>query len=159
MKTVRSGFNLDRDENSLTTGLSTPDNEEEHLTQQQFKDETDINVLLKRFNITGQLPQNVRMPQYGDFTGIDNFQEALDALNQSDEAFRQMPAEIRDRFGNDPGKFVDFCLDDRNREEAARMGLVAPPAPPSLEQQTLETLKGIREDFAPATPSTGSGGK
>ena len=34
-----------------------------------------------------------------------------------------MPAEVRDRFQNDPGRFLEFANDASNYEEALKMGL------------------------------------
>lgn len=113
------------------------------LTQQHMAEEADINTLVKRFNLTGQLPTNVRMPEYGDFTGVYDFQTAMNAIALANEAFDQMPADVRARFHNDPHEFVDFVADEANRAEATKMGLVpakeleaaaslvTPPAPPA----------------------------
>lgn len=118
-------------------------NDQPSLTQQHQKDEADINTILKRFAITGELPTGVRMPVYGDFTGITDYQSALNAVNEANEAFAQMPADIRKRFNNDAEQFVAFCSDDANREEAEKLGLVRPKeTPPATTAQT-----------PPATPS------
>ena len=72
---LRDGYNYDTEEVSLSTGTDTsidPDTGEEleSLTQQSFKDECDINEIVRRFGLTGQLPENFRAPVSGDFTGI-----------------------------------------------------------------------------------------
>lgn len=94
------------------------------LTQQQFKDDVDINVLLERFKITGVMPQNVVLPTYGDFRGVSDYRSAVDAIRKADNAFMDLPANLRQRFDNDPQKFLEFVSDDKNREEAVRLGLV-----------------------------------
>lgn len=118
---IRSAYNYDTEVASDETGLDCPD---PSLAQQNQKEEADINTIVKRFGLTGELPQNVRMPQYGDFTEVTDYQTALNAVKQANEAFMEMPAEVRSRFENDPEKFVDFCLDPNNREEAKKLGLV-----------------------------------
>lgn len=123
---TRNAMNYDRDEASLKTGLICND---EDLTQQQFKDETDINVLLRRFAVTGEMPEGVRMPTYEDFSDVDDFHTAANAIAVAREAFDAMPAEVRYRFRNDPGEFVAFCSDEGNRAEAEKLGLV-PVKPP-----------------------------
>jgi len=100
--------------------------EDPSLTQQNWKDEVDINYLLERFRVTGQLPQGVRLPTYGDFTGISDYRSALDVLNSARHSFMAMPAEVRARFGNDPGAFMEFFSKEENRAEAERLGLVLP---------------------------------
>lgn len=98
------------------------------LAQQSFKDDADINVMLERFKVTGQMPVGVVMPTYGDFNGVSDYRSAVDAINKASNAFMDMPAEIRSRFQNDPQRFLEFCSDDKNRDEAIRLGLV-PAAP------------------------------
>lgn len=126
MPFVRSPYNYDRRAAGRASAVYCEADED--MAKQEFKEESDINTILRRFNVTGQLPQNVRQPTYGDFTGITNFQDALEAINMARDAFMQMPAEIRRRFDNDPGSFVDFFEDPRNEAEARRLGLVRPEA-------------------------------
>jgi phage internal scaffolding protein len=80
-------------------------------------------VNIKRFGLTGQLPTNVRAPQYGDFTGITNYQDALHAVMAAEDSFMAMPAKVRARFHNDPEAFVNFCSDPANIDEAVSLGL------------------------------------
>lgn len=104
------------------------------LAQQHFKDEVDINVLLEKFKVTGQMPSGLRLPTYGDFTGINDYQTALNALNLARDEFMRVPATIRARFGNSPQAFMEFCSDPANAEELQRLGLsdkqqaASPPA-------------------------------
>ena len=128
---VRTPHNYDVDEASDASGLSCP---EPTLTQQHCKDECDINHIVARFGVTGELPvnPNARQPTYGDFTGISDYRQALDAVMAADEAFMALPAKIRERFDNDPALFVDFCssTDPDDRSLAIELGLIPPPAKP-----------------------------
>ena len=119
----RTGYNYDADEVSRETSLICDD---ESLAVQSERDECDINTIVRRFGLTGHLPVGVRMPTYGDFVGVSDYQTALHAIMDADEAFMAMPAEVRERFGNDPAAFVDFCGDPANMEEARKLGLVPP---------------------------------
>lgn len=94
------------------------------MTKQSFAKECDINEIVRKFGVTGELPQNVRMPTFGDFTTVSDFKSAMDAIALAHEAFDAMPAEWRTRFDNDPQKFLEFTSDEDNREEAIRMGMV-----------------------------------
>lgn len=118
---VRSAYNYDRDAASDECGLRCDD---PSLAKQEFKDDADINVIVRRFNVTGQLPQGVVAPVYQDFEGVFDFQSAMNVLAGAESAFMAMPAEVRYRFHNNPQEFVDFCSDDANRAEAERLGLV-----------------------------------
>lgn len=122
--------------------------QEEDRTSQEFKDETDINTLVKRFRLSGQMPTDVRMPTYGDFEGVSDFREAATAIAMARESFERMPAEVRARFQNDPAAFVDFCSDDRNRGEAVKLGLV-PAKPPTKEAEVSASSSG---QSTPAVP-------
>jgi hypothetical protein len=93
------------------------------LAQQSFKDDVDINVLLERFKVTGQLPQGVRIPTYGDFSAVVDFRSAQDALRRAETSFMDLPADLRARFSHDPQKFLEFCSDKANLPELRKLGL------------------------------------
>lgn len=128
---VRTPFNYDVDGASLATAWSTS---QPSMTQQQFKDECDINTIVKQFGLTGKLPSAVYAPTFGDFTEIEDFQSALHALQRASDSFMELPANVRERFNNDPARLVEFCSDERNREEMKALGLSrsAPPVPPKV---------------------------
>lgn len=123
MPFLRSAYNYDMSAASDESGLKC---EDASLTKQSFAEEVDINTIVKRFNLTGQLPVGVRMPTYGDFEVVDDYHSAANAIAQASEAFDAMPAHVRARFHNDPAEFVAFCSDGKNRDEAVKLGLVAP---------------------------------
>lgn len=125
---VRVPYRYDTDAASFEAALCTP---EPTRTQQQFKDEVDINTIAKNFGMTGRMPENVRMPTFGDFTDVDDYQTALNASRRAAHSFMQMPAEVRLRFENDPQLFLAFCSDAANREEAIKLGLVPAPVVPA----------------------------
>jgi len=96
------------------------------VTKQSFKDECDINVLMARYESTGQLPNlNEVAPQYLDCTGQE-FNEHMNFIAGAKSLFAELPARIRSRFENDPAQFLDFCSAEKNRPELAEMGLLKP---------------------------------
>lgn len=102
------------------------------LTLDSQKEEADINVILKRFGITGQLPTGVRVPTYGDFTEVRDYKSAMDAIALANSSFMEMPADIRAEFQNDPQRFVEFCSDEKNLPRMREIGLAVPkPAEPA----------------------------
>jgi len=118
---ARAAYSYDVDAASDEAGLRCLD---ESLTKQAFAEECDINTIVRRFGLTGELPVGVRMPTYGDFEGVSDFHSAMNAVAKARESFDTMPAHVRARFHNDPGEFVDFCSDEANRAEAEKLGLV-----------------------------------
>jgi phage internal scaffolding protein len=127
MKTVfcRSPYNYDMDLASDKSGLSCDD---ESLTQQQFKEDSDINTIVNRFMKSGVLPTPVNMPQYMDYEGVFDYQSAMNAVRAADEQFMRMDAKVRARFNNSPQEFLSFFADPANTEEAVRLGLAVPHA-------------------------------
>ncbi len=128
MKTpfMRTPYNYDRDVASDESGLSCP---EPTMAQQQFREETDINTILERFGRTGEFIAPLRMPEYGDYTQVTDYHTAMNAVLAAQADFEALPAKLRSRFDNNAGKFVDFVMDDSNREEAIRLGLIEAPKP------------------------------
>jgi len=94
------------------------------MTKQSEKDSCDINKILRRYQDTGVLPQNMKNnPIYGDFTTVSDFHESLQTVALANEQFSNLPASIRDRFQNDTAKFLAFCNDSKNVSEMVKMGL------------------------------------
>ena len=141
---VRSAYNYDMDEASEVSGLKCMD---KSLCQQEFADECDINTIVRRFGLTGELPQSVMVPFNADFEGVVDFKSAMNLIVASQEAFMEMPADVRARFGNDPAKFVDFASDERNRSEAARLGLLVSAV------ASLAVSDGLPKDLPVSPPA------
>lgn len=129
---IRSPYNYDRFAASRESGLLCDD---PSLTVQSDAEDADINVIVARFGITGQVPVDVRVPLEADFVDVFDFHTAMQAVRAAEESFAEMPANVRERFRNDPGLFVDFCLEEKdgvlvNLEEMRKLGLaVDKPAP------------------------------
>jgi phage internal scaffolding protein len=122
---LRTPYNYDLDAASNESGLHC---EDATLTQQHFKDECDINNILRQFNVTGLLPEAPLSPRYGDFTGISDYHSALNQVIAAEDEFMALPAQIRSRFDNDPAKLIDFLEKSENLDEAIKLGLVNTPA-------------------------------
>lgn len=118
---VRNPYNYDMDEASNESGLKC---EDVSLAQQQFVEESDINTIVERFGLNGELPSVLRAPTYGDYTGIGDFQSAMNAVLAAQANFMELPAKVRARFSNDPQQFLEFVQDEANRAEAEALGLL-----------------------------------
>jgi len=118
---IRNPYNYDTLAASNESGLRC---EDATRTQQHFKDETDINNILRQFNITGQLPKKAITPQYGDFSGVLDYHTALNAVIAAEDEFMTLPATLRARFDNDPQELVEFLNNPQNIDEAQKLGLV-----------------------------------
>jgi len=127
---LRTPYNYDRDAATNESGLAC---EEPSLAQQHFKDECDINNILRQFNITGQLPGTPLSPRYGDFSGISDYHTAMNRVIAAQDEFDALPAQIRARFDNDPANLIEFLENSDNRPEAEELGLVEKAAAEAVE--------------------------
>jgi len=118
---LRTPYNYDPDAASNESGLHC---EDATLAQQHFKDECDINNILRQFNVTGLLPESTLSPRYGDFTGIVDYHSALNQVIAAEDEFMRLPAQTRARFNNDPAQLIDFLDKEENKNEAITLGLV-----------------------------------
>lgn len=101
--------------------------EDESLAVQSSKEEADINTIVRRFGITGQLPQSLVLPNFEDYgDDIFDFQSAQHAIMEAERQFMSVPPEIRARFENSPQLFLEFCSDVENLPELRKMGLAKP---------------------------------
>lgn len=97
------------------------------LTRQEFANDADLNKIMERYSAgLAPLPSGVRFPQFGDFSDGLDFQACLDKLIAAQTAFDSLPSAVRDRFSNDPARLLDFLSDEKNRDEAIKLGLVEP---------------------------------
>lgn len=106
-------------------------------TKQAHKDETDINIILRKHEkglVVDHL--NKHQGQYGDFIDAPDYHTALNRIHAADEAFMEIPADIRAEFDNDPAQFLEFVQNPENLPSMREMGLAphetteAPPGPP-----------------------------
>lgn len=103
-------------------------------TKQAFKDECDINLIMKRFKkVMGsdylERYNGYVSGQFGDFSNVGDYRSALDQVKRAEEVFMALPAIVRKRFGNDAAEFLDFCNDPANVDEMVSMGLATKRAP------------------------------
>lgn len=99
-------------------------------TKQEFRLEADINIIMARYQQTGVIDfVSKHQPRYQDVTGLDYY-EAMLTVSESRSMFQDLPAQLRERFKNDPGQFLDYVQDPDNTEEMRELGLLkASPKP------------------------------
>jgi len=105
-------------------------------TQKQFRDECDINNIIKRFQTTGQLPSMIKNnPQYGNFAEVTDYQTSLNLVIKAQEQFSALNARLRNRFNNDPAQFLAFVGDKANLQEMVKLGLATIPKEDKLPSE------------------------
>lgn len=105
---------------------------EKTRTKQSMQAECDVNNIIKKFQVTGMLEhRNKYEGEYGEFEAID-FHEAMNIVAAAKEMFSSVPSDVRKRFNNDPGEFINFAADKANQEEIYKLGLAErPPQEPA----------------------------
>lgn len=145
---IRSAYNYDMAAASMASATT---NDLPSRTLQSQKAETDINVLVRRFGITGQIMGVQRPPLEGDFAdSVTDFQSAMDMLRAAQESFDAMSSETRARFANDPARFVAFCSDPANLPEMRKMGLAIPEPPATIPPEPMP-VRIVNPDPAPGS--------
>mgnify|MGYP000662898326 FL=1 len=103
----------------------------ESMTRQAFAKETDVNEIMAKYTRTGLIDHiNQNQPIFGEVPGV-SFREALELVERAETEFMELPAIVRERFENDPEKYLTFFEDENNREEAVALGLLEAPTPSS----------------------------
>ena len=118
-------------------------NKKPSRTQQQFKDECDVNNIIKKYKKTGLITHLQKNPgTYADLTNIPSYSEALQTIITASEAFNALPSDFRYELHNDPQELIKFLRDPANDERSIAMGLkVKPEKPDTTQQDILNTLK------------------
>lgn len=92
--------------------------------KQAAAEECDINQMMKRYQKTGQLPAGIGVGRYGDFYGVDDYLQAQIVVKTAELQFNWLPSSVREKFSNDPSKLLQFVADEKNLEEARKLGLL-----------------------------------
>lgn len=144
---IRTQYDLDYNPDVFSTdGAGDPDVEYNALTQQQFVAECDINTIMKQYMRTGDLTHIYEaVGQYGDFSDVLDYREGIHQIWAAEASFMELPSDVRDRFDNDPAKFIDFATNPENLDEMRELKL-APALPPEpvapITRKDLEEVLG-----------------
>lgn len=99
--------------------------EGESLCEQSHRETVNINRIVARAR-KGILPSGTGVqPNFGDFSSGMDYHELMNRMVDAKADFQRLPADIRKRFGNDPGNLIDFLGDPENEQEARELGLLA----------------------------------
>lgn len=108
---------------------------EPSMTKQSFKDECDINNIIKAFQVTGivqHINERASQGMYVDLPDPMDYQQSIEIARQAQASFDSLPSKVRNRFDNDPQKFLEFVAEPANQQEMIDLGLAQDnrPAPP-----------------------------
>lgn len=120
--------------------------------QSQYKD-TDINNIVRKYQVTGLLDSPGSVPfetlQYGDATLLPDYQTALDLVNNVQEEFSSLPSEVREKFGHDPMQLLDALQDPTKKEMLQDIGLISKPVDPTI----VPNNPILKDEVPPVNPT------
>ena len=125
----------------------------ESLTQQSHAAAADVRNIIKQYDRTGLIANvNKGIAQYGDYSSVNEYSEALNMVREANENFATLPSHIREQFGNNAGVFFEFATDPKNSEEMIKMGLKKAPY---VEEKNVVEATSKSETAPPAPQEAG----
>lgn len=120
-------------------------NDENCKVQQHYKEECNINNIVRKIAKGFVPPMVAQRPFYADVSGVEDYQTSLTKVVKAQQQFDMLPANIRAKFFNRPENLIEWLQDENNRSEAEKLGLV--------EKQPKNRLnEGVEpKEKAPAT--------
>lgn len=116
----------------------------ECMTEQHHKMECDINNIVDKFDRRGVIEhRNEHRGTYG-FATSNDFQEAMYVVAEAQSMFNELPSHIRNKFENDPAKFLDFVQEPKNAGQMVELGLATsvddiPSKVPQIKPEDLRS--------------------
>lgn len=110
-------------------------------TKQSFKDDCDINLIVKRHAQRGMWDHLApHTPTYGDFTGATDLQDAIFKVDEANRDFMTLPAALRSAVNNDPVQLLEALASEEGTEELIQLGLkIEEEQEPEREEPVGET--------------------
>lgn len=129
------------------------------LTQQQFKDECEIESLLKAHNlgqVMGILNNHDQQPLYGDVSDIPDFHDAQNHVSRAREYFEGLPSDVRSRFNNSLPEFLASLNNPSAREALIEMGVLKKAANPAADKADVQPSTSSVVDKQPSASESAS---
>lgn len=82
--------------------------------------QTDINNIVADYAMNGRVTVgSSKTPEFGDFSEVKTFDQALTFIRDAEMAFMDLPSEERKQYDNDPQKWVNHHLQEAEEAQKA----------------------------------------
>lgn len=126
-------------------------------TKQSFKDECDVNVVVRNHAQTGMWAHlNPMAPTYGDFSLATELQKSMQLVSDAQDEFMELPAAVRSLCNNDPVELLSRLAIPTAAQALVDAGLPVETTVPSLQEQIAT---GITEALAKEPPGATTPGE
>jgi len=97
------------------------------LTDQSDLKSSDINVIMKQYAARGENPHlDPSQFRYEDVSNLPTLETMFDIVNNAQNEFMKLPADIRRLMDNDPSQLENFISDANNADHLVKYGLAVP---------------------------------
>lgn len=111
------------------------------LTEQAHAKECDINHKITMYAKGKAIGVSATPGVYMEVPEGFDFQSSMDTAVKLREQFESHSMEVRKRFHNNIQEMIEFLGEEKNQDEAIRLGLVEPPKEPEPESiQKVEVV-------------------
>lgn len=107
------------------------DPDEKDPTRQEFKDQTDPNIILKKFGV----PVFTRQPIYGDMNFDLDLQAAMAAVAAADRLWEQLPKDLQEKYPDNASIITALDTGDLAKDLEA----INNPKPPEVTPSNATT--------------------
>ena len=130
------------------------------MTKQSFKDETDINKIVRKAQKAGTVSHLQKHGAfYGDFGDMPDLLDAYGRYQRGVDIFSELPSEVRKEFDQDMGAFFNYVNDPANKDRLPE--LLPGLAEPGRQLPAVRRSAATQEDPTKATaedPPAAQGG-
>lgn len=113
--------------------------------QQQFKEDCDINSIMRRFQKTGAIDHVSKyQPTYG-FASPQTYHDSMNVITYAQSMFNDLPSSVRDEFSNNPQAFLEFVQDPANADRARELGIALSPEAAVKAAELQDAAKNAEE--------------
>lgn len=126
------------------------------MTRQSEMEACDLHNILRQFSSQGfdqLVRENAARGQYADLPDDIDYQMSLNLVMAAQASFATLPSQVRERFKNDPARFLQFVGDPANQDELIRLGIAEDTRPVEPPPQKVEIV-----NTPPPEPDKGNRG-